>query len=62
MPEPTWNQPVVGCPHWDPDRLREMLVDRGLTFEEAAAECGVHPNTVKKWASRYGIVREAAAR
>lgn len=61
MERPTWNEPVTGCPWWDKDRLSELLTEQGLTYTDAAAELGCHPETVKKWASRYGVVREANA-
>lgn len=58
---PTWNEPVTGCPWWSEARLRELLIERGLTYTDAAEQLGCHPETVKRWAGRYGIVREASA-
>lgn len=59
--QPTWNEPATGYPWWDRDRLVELLVNRGLTYDQAGHELGCHPKTVAKWARRYGVVREASA-
>lgn len=56
--DPPWPEPQTGYPWWSREKLRELLVDRGLTYREAGRELGCHARTVKKWAKRHDVLTD----
>ncbi len=44
------------------DRARELYVDQGLTYAQAAAQINVSERTVKRWAKKYGWSEEKKQR
>ena len=61
-PGPRSEDPIETQPESDnyreEDKLREMVVDRGMTHREIGKECGVHHTTVGYWARKFGIDKE----
>lgn len=45
----------TGASHQNPDRLRELYHDEGLSLRETAARLGCDQRTVRTWMERYGI-------
>lgn len=48
-------------PYQDPERLRSLYHDRGLSLRAIADELGCHYTTVHEYMARFGIERRAAS-
>jgi hypothetical protein len=58
LPKPT----EPGPPYRDPEWLRRMYVDEGLSYDQIADIAGCAQATVMKWARRHGIKSRSTSR
>ena len=50
---PNWYDKLLRFEPYSPQKLKELLKERGLTIEKAAEESGIPKSTFLKWASGH---------